>query len=96
MPQPAGPRRGAYSRRLADEICARLADGQSLRAICADPAMPHRATVLRWLHANPEFRNLYTLAREAAADALAEEIVAIADRATGRDDVPACYDFYFL
>ena len=89
MPQPAGPRRGAYSRRLADEICARLSDGQSLRAICTDPAMPHRATVLRWLHANPEFRALYGLAREAAADTLAAEIVAIADRATGRDDVPA-------
>ncbi|MDT8871911.1 hypothetical protein RAA17_14255 [Komagataeibacter rhaeticus] len=51
--------------------------------------MPHRATVLRWLHVNPEFRSLYALAREAAADALAEEIVSIADRATGRDDVPA-------
>lgn len=91
MPEPAGPspRRGAYSRRLADEICARLSNGQSLRAICTDPAMPHRATVLRWLHANPEFRSLYALAREAAADALAEEIVSIADRATGRDDVPA-------
>ncbi|MCE2563647.1 terminase small subunit [Komagataeibacter sp. FNDCF1] len=91
MSEPAGTaaRRGAYSRRLADEICTRLADGHSLRAICADPTMPHRATVLRWLHANPDFRVLYTTAREAAADTLAEEIIAIADRATGRDDVPA-------
>ncbi|RFD19237.1 terminase small subunit [Komagataeibacter melaceti] len=82
-------RRGAYSRRVADDICTRLADGQSLRAICADAGMPHRATVFRWLRDNPAFRALYATAREAAADTLAEEIIAIADRATGRDDVPA-------
>ncbi|GAB6968565.1 hypothetical protein JCM25156A_26030 [Komagataeibacter kakiaceti JCM 25156] len=92
MPQhaaPQVPRRGAYSRRLADEICTRLADGQSLRAICSATGMPHRATVFRWLRDNAAFRALYATAREAAADTLAEEIVAIADRATGRDDVPA-------
>ncbi|AZV37880.1 terminase small subunit [Komagataeibacter xylinus] len=91
MPELAatGTRRSAYSRRLADEICLRLADGQSLRAICADPALPHRATILRWLRDNPAFRALYDTAREAAADTLAEEIIAIADRATGREDVPA-------
>ncbi|MGY6770174.1 terminase small subunit-like protein [Komagataeibacter sp. NFXK3] len=91
MPEQAamGTRRSTYSRRLADEICLRLADGQSLRAICADPALPHRATILRWLRDNPAFRALYDTAREAAADTLAEEIIAIADCATGREDVPA-------
>ncbi|PYD80894.1 terminase small subunit [Komagataeibacter oboediens] len=91
MPEPAipGARRGAYSRRVAEEICTRLADGHSLRAICNDPAMPHRATVFRWLRDNAAFRALYATAREAAADTLAEEIITIADRATGRDDVPA-------
>lgn len=91
MPQhPAtAARRGGYSRKLAEEICIRLADGHSLRAICADAGMPHRATVFRWLRDNASFRALYAAAREAAADTLAEEIIAIADHATGRDDVPA-------
>lgn len=41
--------------------------------------MPHRATVFRWLIAHPEFSDQYARAREAQADALADEIVYIAD-----------------
>ena len=63
------------------EICTRLADGESLRAICKDEHMPGRITVLYWLadgkHA--EFLSQYVRAREAQADGLAEEILDIAD-----------------
>jgi hypothetical protein len=68
-----------YSEAVADAICERLADGESLRAICADEAMPHRATVFRWLEAHPAFRDQYARAREEQAEALADEIVGIAD-----------------
>jgi hypothetical protein len=30
-------------------ICNRLADGESLRAICSDAGMPSRATIFRWI-----------------------------------------------
>ena len=70
-----------YTERLADSICERLADGESLKAICAGKGMPSRTTVFRWLADNPAFRDMYTRAREEQADALADEIVSIADEA---------------
>lgn len=40
---------------VAEAICQRLAAGESLRAICADPAMPTAKTVWNWTQAHPEF-----------------------------------------
>jgi hypothetical protein len=68
-----------YSQELADVICERIADGQSLRAICEEEEMPNKATVFRWLAANQEFSDQYARAREAQADSLFDEIITIAD-----------------
>lgn len=70
-----------YSSEIASLICERLADGESLRAICRDEAMPGRTTVWQWMDRFPEFANQYARAREAQADAMADDIVAIADNA---------------
>lgn len=70
-----------FSQDMADEICERLADGQSLRSICADEHTPGRSTVFRWLAANEAFRSQYARAREAQADAIFDEILDIADDA---------------
>jgi len=66
-----------YSSEIAETICGRLVDGESLRAICADPAMPARATVFRWLARNQEFRRSYALARQCHAEDFAFETLAI-------------------
>ncbi len=34
-----------YTEALAADICRRLAEGETLRAICRDKAMPDKATV---------------------------------------------------
>ena len=68
-----------YSQKVADEICERLANGESLRGICEDNAMPCKATVFKWLGQQPAFADQYARAREAQADALADEILHIAD-----------------
>ena len=65
-------------------ICARMAEGVSLRSICLADDMPDKATVFRWLAAHKEFRDQYARAREARADAMAEEILEISD--DDRDD----------
>lgn len=70
-----------YTEELADKICERLVEGQSLRAICADETMPGVSTVCRWLGKHTEFREQYARAREAQADTLADEILDIADDA---------------
>ena len=42
--------------------------------------MPNRATVFRWLGKHQEFSDQYARAREEQAEALADEIVSIADQ----------------
>lgn len=72
-------RASEFSQDTADAICERLALGQSLRAICADEAMPAMSTVFKWLGDFPAFSEQYARAREEQAETLADEIVAIAD-----------------
>lgn len=71
-----------YSTAMADLICERLMDGESLRSICAAENMPSKSTVCRWLAAHDEFRDQYARAREAQSDTLFDEILDIADDAT--------------
>lgn len=68
-----------YTEELADHICERLCDGESLRAICSGEGMPNRATVFRWLAAHETFRDQYARAREEQAETMADEIVGISD-----------------
>lgn len=68
-----------FSTEIAEVICERLSDGQSLRTICAADDMPAASTVFRWLQQHSDFREQYVRAREAQADHMAEEILAIAD-----------------
>jgi len=75
-------RSSEYTTEIADAICERLADGESLRSICLDPEMPSQPTVFRWLAANEEFRKQYAIAREAQADSLFDEMLDIADDAS--------------
>jgi hypothetical protein len=78
-------RPSAYTPAVASAICEALADGMSLRKLCAQPAMPSMTTVMRWLadEAKQEFRLHYAHAREAQADLLASEILEIADDSSG-------------
>ena len=74
-----------YTDKLAAKICRRLAEGESLRAICADRAMPGISTVMGWLFdgSHDGFSEQYARAREAQAEIRADEIVDIADDASG-------------
>lgn len=79
-----GGRPSDYTAVIADEICTRLANGESLRAICnseRDDFMPAMGTVFRWLAdpVNASFREQYAMAREVQAETMADEIVSIAD-----------------
>lgn len=68
-----------FTQKTADAICERLANGESLRGICASDGMPAQPTVFRWLAGNEEFRKQYAHARELQADTLFDEIIDIAD-----------------
>lgn len=75
-------RPSSFSQERADEICERLADGESLREICATKGYPDLRTVRRWLRDREGFRLQYARAREEQADHYADEIRAEAFRAT--------------
>jgi hypothetical protein len=74
--------KSTFTQDIADTICERIADGESLRSICADEAMPSTSTVCKWLAAEPSFSEQYARARELQADALFDEILEIADDGT--------------
>lgn len=76
-----------FTQELADAICERLADGESLRRVCEDEAMPAKSTVFRWLAADKAFQDQYMRAREVQADSWADDILEIAD--DGRNDTYA-------
>jgi hypothetical protein len=68
-----------FSAEVAAKLLERIAEGESLRQICAAEDMPGRSTVYQWLCANKEFADQYARAREEQADTLADEITDIAD-----------------
>ena len=71
--------KSTYNTQMADIICIRLSEGESLKEIVKTEGVPNRATVYRWLLEQPAFCDMYTRAREEQADTLADEIIAIAD-----------------
>lgn len=59
-----------------------LSEGISLREICRQEDMPAKSSVFRWLAAHEIFRDQYARAKQAGIEALAEDILDIADDAT--------------
>ncbi len=78
-------RPSSFTPELADTICERLIEGESLKSICRDPKMPSASMVFRWLRQHETFRDQYAIAKDDQADALADEILEIAD--DGQEDV---------
>jgi hypothetical protein len=72
-----------YTQELADSICARLAEGMSLRTICKADDMPDASTVFRWLRTKEDFCEQYTRAKEESTEALSEDMLEIADDKDG-------------
>lgn len=79
-------RPSSFTQEMADTICSRLADGQSLRSICDDDGFPAKTTVMRWLadEQHKAFRDQYARARELQADTMFDDMIDIAD--DGRND----------
>lgn len=75
-------RPSGYTQEIADVICERLANGESLRRICRDDDMPEMRTVMRWLNAREEFCQQYVRARELQAECIFDEMAEIADDGT--------------
>lgn len=64
-----------YTDAIAKEICRRIAEGETLRSICAEPGTPSIDAVCDWLEKRPDFRQQYAQARSLQADRFAERVV---------------------
>src|SRR5690606_35883601 len=72
-----------YSAEIADEICRRLAEGETLRAICRELDIP-ASTVLEWVRDDRDgFSERYARARELGYEVMADELIEIADGGSG-------------
>lgn len=79
-------RPSSFTQEIADQICERLAGGETLRTICEDSELaPDYSTVFRWLAVNESFRDQYARAKEVQGERMADEILSIADSATSED-----------
>lgn len=87
-PTPGPGRPSLYSDELAEAICDRLINGESMRQICAGDDMPNRSTVLRWMAGRPEFATRCAHARVLQADLMDDMILETAV-ATTPESAPA-------
>lgn len=78
---PAG-RPSGFTQEIADQICERIAEGESVRTIIETDGMPSQSMIYRWLSENQSFREQYAHAREMQADTLFDEMLDIADDGT--------------
>jgi len=79
-----------YSDELAERICQRIADGETLSRICADEGMPDSSTVRRWEREDRGgFRAIYARAREEQAETFFDDVLDVADGAAEAADALA-------
>ncbi len=79
----AGGRPTKYNKALSEEICSRIAQGESMRSISRDESMPACETLFRWLRIHEEFQEQYRTAKEESHHAWYEDIVDISDNQVG-------------
>jgi hypothetical protein len=77
----------AFDQAIADEVCERIAQGETLRAICREDGKPSKSKVYSWLDPkhqdySADFAGRFADARARGEDAIAQECLEIADNAT--------------
>ena len=72
-------RQSTYSVDVCNAICERLERGEPLLQILRDDGMPKPRTVYDWQDAHPEFAAQFARARDIGFDAIAEDVLRIAD-----------------
>lgn len=68
-----------YNEALAADICEKLVEGQSLRAVCRLETMPSISSVMMWLTKHPSFAEQYATSTEERAIGMFEDMFDIAD-----------------
>lgn len=72
-------RYAVYNEQITQEICYRIANGESLSSVCRTDGFPSNFVVWKWRKKHPEFDAAYIEARAAQAEHFADELIDIAD-----------------
>lgn len=72
-------RQTLFTEAVADEIIERLSNGEPLAEICRRPGMPRVSTVNDWRRTNEAFAERCANARDDGYDAIAADVLRIAD-----------------
>jgi hypothetical protein len=76
-------RKSTYTRAMADEICRRMSQGETLSQVCRSENVPPKGAVLEWVKDNRHgFADRYARAREAILEHWADEVIDIANDST--------------
>lgn len=73
-----------YDQSIARRICELVANGETIRRICARKDYPSKSTVFNWLHAHEDFARAYALAKQCYAEDLVDSTVRVADDLVSR------------
>ena len=66
---------------IIERILDAVADGSSLKKICDEPGMPHRATWVRWMDSIDGLSSRYARACQMRADVLADDLAELCESA---------------
>lgn len=72
-------RPSSFTQETANAICELIAEGFTIRQICAREDMPSSTTIFRWIADNAEFREQYARAKDSQLERMADELVDIAE-----------------
>ncbi len=70
---------------IKDEICDRIAAGETLTAICEDVHMPKTSAISTWRKNDDQFEKHYLIARDCQSDRLRDELIDISDNTADQD-----------
>lgn len=76
----------AYEAGVAVRILEGIANGETVTDLCAQPGMPTRNTVHRWVNTHPEFHRAFMAARELSAMAFEEQALGLAKKLYSPND----------
>lgn len=84
MTQPQPHPNAVYAPEVWESICERIANGETLGAICSEEGYPCKVRVYKYIKAHPEFEIEYRRARERQVETFVDQLIEIAD--DGRND----------
>jgi hypothetical protein len=71
--------RAKFNKKVTNELCARISQGENLRTLCKLPEFPNHSTIRKWYHQFPEFKKALDAAYTDRADYYVDQLYELMD-----------------